>query len=256
MSAMDDEIKVLIEQLELKEKKIIANREYLRGILYGSEVVLALSRWGKVAASQTATTLITMFGVDQMIFTGVAGAADPNLEIGDIVISTELVQHDVDASAIPAIKRFEIPLLGISHFRANEALIEQAFTSASKYVHSHLENEVDAGYLKEYSITIPKVVKGLIASGDLFIADAKKIHELRRHLPELQCIEMEGAAVAQVCYEHEIPFVVIRAISDKSDHSAVVDFPKFVKYIDAHYSHGIIRGMLEPVVSISSLVCN
>jgi adenosylhomocysteine nucleosidase len=247
MSAMDEEIAVLIERLELQEKRIIANREYMRGILYGHEVVLSLSRWGKVAASQTTTTLITVFNVEKIIFTGVAGGADPSLSIGDIVISTELVQHDVDASPIPPLKRFEIPLIGISHFKADESLIEKAMASAQAYVTTHLYEEVDHGYLKEYSITTPKIVKGLIASGDLFIADAKKIHELRHALPGLQCIEMEGAAVAQVCYEHDIPFVVIRAISDKSDHSAVMDFPKFVKYIDAHYSNGIIRGMLEPL---------
>ena len=244
MSAMDDEIKLLIEHLELKEKRTIANREYLSGRLYGQHVVLAMSRWGKVAASQTATTLINLFSVDELIFTGVAGGANPKLNIGDIVISTELVQHDVDASAIPPMKRFEIPLLGISHFAADAGLIDQAFRSATAYVSQQLHADVAQEYLAEYSIMTPTVVKGLIASGDLFIADPSKIHELCHSLPHLECIEMEGAAVAQVCYEHKIPFVVIRSISDKSDHSAVLDFPKFVSHIAAQYSSGIIRGML------------
>jgi adenosylhomocysteine nucleosidase len=241
---MDEEIRLLIDDLDLEERRTIANREYLRGRLYGNDVVIAMSRWGKVAAAQTATTLIDRFEVTTMIFTGVAGAANPSVEIGDIVISTELVQHDVDASAIPPMKRFEIPLLGISHFQADPQLAANAVSAAETYVNDLLHLDVAAEYLREYQITKPRVISGLIGSGDLFIADAVKINELRRVLPELQCIEMEGAAVAQVCYEHSVPFVVIRALSDKADHSALVDFPMFVEHIAAHYSRGIIRGML------------
>lgn len=245
LSAMDDEIRLLIAETDLHEEQTIANRRYLIGTLYGNEVVLALSRWGKVAAAQTATTLINTFGVTKMIFTGVAGGVDPNLEIGDIVISTELVQHDVDASAVPPMKRFEIPQLGISHFKADTDLIERAKRAAEQYIKYELHSDVPTEYLIEYHIDTPQIIAGLIASGDLFIADAKKIHELRHLLPGLQAIEMEGAAVAQVCYENTVPFVVIRAMSDKADHSAIVDFPLFVKHIAAHYTHGIIKGMLQ-----------
>lgn len=243
LSAMDDEIRLLIEELVLREEQTIANRRYLIGTLYGNEVVLALSRWGKVAAAQTATTLINTFGVTKMIFTGVAGGVDPNLEIGDIVISTELVQHDVDASAVPPMKRFEIPLLGISHFKADSVLRGKVLSAAVSYA-STITSDIAVEYLAVYGIATPKVVEGLIASGDQFIADPKKTAELREALPNLQCIEMEGAAVAQVCYEYGVPFVVVRAISDKADHSAIIDFPQFVEHIAAHYSRGIIKGML------------
>lgn len=244
MSAMEEEIRLLSADLIVREERTIANRKYKTGILYGKEVVIVLSRWGKVAASQTATTLINLFGVDSMIFTGVAGGADPALNIGDIVISSELVQHDVDASAVPPMKRFEIPLLGISHFQSDDAMSESAFLAAKEYVEYELQKDVLAMYLEKYKITLPQVVKGLVASGDQFMADPVKMLELRNVLLELKCVEMEGAAVAQVCYEHHIPYVAIRILSDKADHSAVIDFPMFVEHIAAHYTRGIVKGML------------
>lgn len=244
LSAMDDEIRLLIDDLELHDEQSIANRRYLRGNLYGNDVVLALSRWGKVAAAQTATTLINVFGATRLIFTGVAGGVDPTLEIGDIVISTELLQHDVDASAVVPMKRFEIPLLGISHFKADALMRQSAEDAANRYA-SAVDSDIDRLHLDRYSITVPRVVSGLIASGDVFVADPLRTAELREALPALQCIEMEGAAVAQVCYEHGVAFVVIRAISDKADHSAVIDFPQFVANIAAHYSRGILKGMLR-----------
>jgi adenosylhomocysteine nucleosidase len=251
MSAMEDEIKLLLKHLDLHQSRTIANREYLQGKLYGKEVILALSRWGKVAASQTATTLINLFDVTSLIFTGVAGGANPERSIGDIVISTELVQYDVDASAIPPMKQFEIPLLGISHFKADPVLVQHAVDAAQEYVANNLQADVGAEYMNAYSITTATIIKGLIASGDEFIANAEKIAELRTLLPELQCIEMEGAAVAQVCYEHQIPFVVIRSISDRADHSAVTDFPMFVKHIASHYTNGVIRGMLKRMETVA-----
>ncbi|HYM20973.1 MAG TPA: 5'-methylthioadenosine/adenosylhomocysteine nucleosidase [Candidatus Kapabacteria bacterium] len=245
ISAMNEEIRLLVAHLDVDEKQTIANREYHQGKLFGKDVVLAFSRWGKVAATQTATTVINLFDIDILIFTGVAGAADPSLSIGDIIISTELVQHDVDVSAVVSMKKFEIPLLGVSHFKADAALIESAKRSAEEYVRSELHNTVASEYLRQYHISVPQVICGIISSGDLFIADAGKISDLRREIPGLMAIEMEGAAVAQVCYEHKIPFVVIRALSDKADHSAVTDFPIFVEHIAAHYTFGIIKGMLE-----------
>ncbi len=244
MSAMEEEISLLSADLILKEERTIANRKYQRGILYGKEVVIVLSRWGKVAASQTATTLINLFDVDSIIFTGVAGGADPALNIGDVVISSELVQHDVDASAVAPMKRFEIPLLGISHFKSDDAMAESAYLAAKQYVEKELHKDVAPRYLEKYKITVGQVVKGLIASGDQFMADPTKLLELRKALPDLKCVEMEGAAVAQVCYEHRIPYVAIRILSDKADHSAIIDFPLFVEHIAAHYTRGIVKGML------------
>ncbi|MFI5264526.1 MAG: 5'-methylthioadenosine/adenosylhomocysteine nucleosidase [Candidatus Kapaibacterium sp.] len=255
LSAMLEEIHLLSSNIIGKQITTIGNRDYIGGMLEGQNVVAAFSRWGKVAAAQTATTLITKFGAEKIIFTGVAGAAAPELEIGDVVIGKSLIQHDMDASAIPAFRKFEIPLLGITHFQADHDLVHLALESAREYLSSIRTQGISHSALDEYNIHGPNVYSGTIASGDLFIADSKKIASLRSEIEGLLCIEMEGAAVAQVCHEHQIPFVVIRAISDKADSNAMHDFPNFVKNIVSHYSYGIVRGMLRQlsVVSLYSL---
>jgi adenosylhomocysteine nucleosidase len=245
LSAMLEEIHLLSSNITDKQITSIGNRDYISGMLEGQNVVAAFSRWGKVAAAQTATTLITKFGAEKIIFTGASGAAAPELEIGDVVISKDLVQHDMDASVIPAFKKFEIPLLGITHFQSDHSLMQLALSSAQNYLAAIRSQSIPHDALDDYQIHSPKVVLGTIASGDQFIADHKKIESLRSEIEGLQCIEMEGAAVAQVCHEHQVPFVVIRAISDKADSNAMHDFPNFIKNIVSHYSYGIVRGMLK-----------
>ncbi|MDP4219216.1 MAG: 5'-methylthioadenosine/adenosylhomocysteine nucleosidase [Bacteroidota bacterium] len=249
LSAMPEEIDLLSSNIEDAEVLTFGGREYITGKLEGQEVVAVFSRWGKVAAAQTATTLITKFGAKKIIFTGVAGAAAPDLRIGDVVIGEELLQHDMDASLIPAFVRFEIPLLGITHFKSDRELTLLAFNAAQEYLSairsSSLSSELQSTTLDDHGIGIPTARFGIIASGDQFIGDSAKITELREAINGLLCIEMEGAAVAQVCHEHQIPFAVIRAISDKADSNAVHDFPGFVKNIVSHYSNGIVRSMLK-----------
>jgi adenosylhomocysteine nucleosidase len=245
LSATPEEIYLVSSQISGKHVATIGNRDYICGTLEGKNVVAVFSRWGKVAAAQTAATLITKFGIDKIIFTGVAGAAAPELEIGDVVISQDLIQHDMDASPIPAFTRFEIPLLGATHFKADSDLKHFAEHAAKDFLESISSQGISLSDLDEYHIHYPKVVIGTIASGDQFIADKTKIQELCAAIRDLQCIEMEGAAVAQVCYEHLIPFVIIRAISDKADSNAIHDFPGFLKNIVSHYSYGIVTRMLK-----------
>jgi len=245
LSAMPEENNLISSKIENRSVTSLGTRDYVEGTLAGKKVIAAFSRWGKVAAAQAATTMITKFGTEKIIFTGVAGAASPELEIGDVVISKDLIQHDMDASAIPAFQRFEIPLLGITHFKADHELIMIAEEAAREYLHSVLSSDIPISSLEKYVIHSPNVVLGTIATGDQFIADEKKILSLRADIPNLKCIEMEGAAVAQVCHEHQIPFVVIRAISDKANSNAIHDFPHFVSSIVCHYSFGIVTGMLK-----------
>jgi adenosylhomocysteine nucleosidase len=245
MGAMPEEIFLISSKIENKEIQSIGNRDYISGELCGKKVVAVFSRWGKVASAQTATTLITKFNVGKIIFTGVAGGADPELEIGDVVISRDLIQHDMDASPIPAFAKFEIPLLGITHFKADPELVRTAEASAKYFLANIADHTIPKEIVDQYSITVPKISLGTIATGDEFIANPAKIAELRSQIPGLQCIEMEGAAVAQVCHEHRIPFVVIRAISDKADSGAIHDFPNFVKHVVSHYSLGIVSEMLS-----------
>ncbi len=223
-------------------------RTFVSGRLHGREVVVVFSRWGKVAAASTATTLIERFGVGMLVFTGVAGALDRTLNVGDIVVGARLVQHDMDASAIPGVQRFEVPLLGTRFLDAPVELVARARSAAARFLDEDLRAAISPEVLAEFGIIAPKVVTGLIASGDQFIASDAVAEGLRCALPGLQCVEMEGAAVAQVAYEHGLPFIVLRTISDKADHSAHVDFRGFVTRIAAHFTCGCVIRLLQTTV--------
>lgn len=245
MGAMEQEIGLLRRNLEKPKHEMHGKRQYTSGLFHDREVVTVFSRWGKVAAASTATTLIERYGVDMIIFTGVAGAADPSLEIGDIVVASETVQHDMDVSALPGFKRFEIPLLGKSHFPVDERFIKLGADSATRFVNQYLNSPEFEKSREQFGVKEPSVNTGLIASGDSFVSDTQKIQSLANELPGLKCVEMEGAAVAQVCYEHQIPMILLRVISDKANHDAVVDFPAFIENIACPITCGVIEELIE-----------
>jgi adenosylhomocysteine nucleosidase len=242
---MTEEVALIEASLTRSRGHDIGMRTYHEGELLGRTVVLAFSRWGKVAAASTATTMIEQFGADIIVFTGVAGGADPDLDIGDVVVADELVQHDMDASAMPMFEPFEVPLLGVSRFRVAPEYHRIAAEAAHAYLENGLRETVTPEILEEFGISNPKAVSGLIASGDQFIADSEAQHRLRRLLPRLLCVEMEGAAVAQVCYEHSVPFVTLRAVSDKADSEAVINFSRFVTHAASPFSFGIVSELLQ-----------
>src|SRR5262249_2589905 len=212
------------------------------------EAVLVFSRWAKVAAASTVTTLIEAFGVDLVLFTGVAGAADPSLEIGDVVIGTTLIQHDLDPR--PLYPRFEGPLLAQTSFQAPLHLLALARESATMYLHKRVHRDIPAETLHTFGINPPpRLHEGLIISGDQFIANPETLSNLRSDLvsaglPAPLCVEMEGAAVAQVCHEHGIPVIVMRTISDRADHSAAIDFASFAAKVASHFSRGIVEQLI------------
>lgn len=236
ISAMHDELAALLAILEDTQTKTLGERTYYQGKIKQQEVVIVFSNWGKVAAAITTTQLISTYQPREIIFTGVAGAIDSNLNVGDVVFATQLVQHDMDAS--PLFPKFEIPLIGKSYFEtsANNFLYQCTQVFKDNYF-----NHISKEEAKYFSIEHPTLVKGLIASGDQFISDDETFNNLKTNLPQLQCVEMEGAAVAQVCEAYRIPFNIIRIISDKADHSAPVDFPKFTKQIASKYAKGILE---------------
>ncbi len=239
LGAMLEEVRTIGHAMTNVSKQTIAGREYWLGELTGRDVALVFSGWGKVAAASTTTTLIDRFGCGLVLFTGVAGAASNDLEIGAIVIASSLIQHDMDVSASGLFARFEIPLLGISFFPVSIHLSQCALTA------THLFLEKAGGHLQTHLVLAglgrtPNVYLGIIASGDQFIASAERLAELRSDIPDLLAVEMEGAAVAQVCYEHGVECVVIRSISDRADHTAHLDFPKFVEHVASFYSLGIV----------------
>jgi adenosylhomocysteine nucleosidase len=250
LGAMPQEIFLLQKDLRIVKRQTRARREYLEGVLYGRDVVLVFSRCAKVAAASTVTTLIEVFGVDLVVFTGVAGATDPKLAIGDVVIGTTLVQHDLDAR--PLFRRFEVPLLGQLSFESPPAIVLLARESAESYLHNQMRQDVPPAVLSAFAIGTPEVHEGLIVSGDQFVAHPEAIVSLRlamqsAGLPAPLCVEMEGAAVAQVCHEHELPVVVMRTISDKADHSAAIDFGPFVEKVASHFTCGIVKELIRRV---------
>ncbi len=226
MAAMPEEIAGLSDLMTERKVTEAGKRSYLEGKLFGKAVVLVFSRWGKVAASSTATTLINQFKVDKILFTGVAGAVHSMLRVGDIVIGETFIQHDLDAQ--PFFKRHEIPLLGVSEIKAS-----REFVNAVK----HAADQFAAEERLTYS---PQVYRGQVVSGDRFFADTAALEELRGHCPDALCVEMEGAAVAQVCYEHGVDYVVVRTISDDGKDGAPDDFAEFVREVASHYSNGIV----------------
>lgn len=248
IGAMLEEIELVKQEMKIDSEEVIGKRSYYLGELYGKDAVLVFSRYGKVAAASTVTTLIEKFNVDIIVFTGVAGAVAKELHIGDIVIADRLIQHDMDITPLaPELGRFYIPLINKDYFEVPRELVKKAEISAEKYIKEHMEKEVSKELLKEFKISIPHITTGTIASGDQFIADSGKIHELAASIENLKCVEMEGAAVAQICYEHSIPCAVIRVMSDNADEHADVNFSRFVEKTASFFTRGVIRELIKNI---------
>ena len=209
IGAMDDEVSALKDAMYLERKKTIAGMEFFVGTLGGCHVAIVQSGMGKVNAGTCAQLLISEFNARAVINTGVAGSLDNKLDIEDFVVSVDAVQHDFDVSPIGFVKG-EIPYTGRYAFDADSKLREKAVDAISK--------------------TAPdvKVHEGRVCSGDQFISSSDQKDAITASFGGL-CCEMEGAAIAQSCYLNEVPFVIIRAISDKADGSAHEDYGEFVK---------------------------
>lgn len=243
LSAFAQEQAGLLALLEQPERVQRAGRTFWHGFLHGVPVVLALSKLGKVAAATTATTVIEAFGAQRLLFTGVAGGVGAGVQVGDVVVASDFVQHDMDCS--PLFPRYEIPLYGQSRF-ACDATLAAHLTVAAQQALARLGDESGLEAL-------PRQVKscvhqGLIASGDRFVSSASEVAELTRSLshaghPPL-AVEMEGAAVAQVCHDYQVPFAAVRTISDRADDTAHVDFNQFIEHTASRYAVQIVQGFL------------
>ncbi len=248
MSAMSEELGALLEELEDREAEpiLLGGSEYHQGRLFGQEVVLAFSGWGKVASASVATTLLQSFQVEEVLFTGVAGAISPELQVGDVVLATELIQHDMDASPVPGIERFEIPLLGETRFATNGERLTRGLAGIEAFLEKGGASGVEHSPFGQVGERHPEVFQGLVASGDQFIAGREERERLIHLLPDALCVEMEGAAVAQVCFEHSRPVTVVRTISDTADALSPLDFPLFLKTLAGVYSKGLVEALLAP----------
>ena len=234
-----DEVKALLTE---KTTVKIANREFVVGKIGNMRCVVAFSKWGKVAATITATLLIQEFGVTDLFFIGTAGALADNLKVGDIVVSKRLVQHDLDAR--PLMQHFEIPLLNRVYIDSDPDLTALASQAIGNLIERGVARMVGEEAVKEFALN-PTLYFGDIASGDQFVNSIEKRREILDSLPDVKCVEMEGAAVAQVCLEFNTPFTVIRTISDTADHNANVDFGKFIVEVANAYSRAIVSEIMR-----------
>ncbi|NLK28235.1 MAG: 5'-methylthioadenosine/adenosylhomocysteine nucleosidase [Clostridiales bacterium] len=207
IGAMEEEVSILKKHMKDTKVSKIASTEFCEGILEGKQVVVVRSGIGKVNAAISTQILVDRYQVDAVINTGVAGSLRNEINIGDIVLSTDALQHDMDATGF-GYEAGVIPRMECSIFQADEGLLLKA-----KKVCSELIPEVG-------------VHTGRVVSGDQFISDSRKKKWLLQNFAGY-CTEMEGAAIAQAAYLNKIPFLIIRAISDKADQSAEMAYSEF-----------------------------
>lgn len=224
IGAMEEEVARLKEEMEIKEIIEKAGMSFAKGMLEGKEVVIVRSGIGKVNMAVCAQILADVFQVDTLINTGVAGSLDAAIDIGDIVISTDAVQHDMDTSVFGD-KLGQVPRMDIYAFPADPRLVEAA-VAANKEANPDIHT-----------------FTGRVLTGDQFISGTEKKEWLIKEF-DGKCAEMEGAAMAQVAYINKISYVIIRAISDKADNSSSMDYGTFETQAIAHtvrLVHNLLR---------------
>ena len=236
VSAMHEELRALLPLLQDSHVERRAGRDFHLGSLDGHAVVLVLSGIGKVAAATTTAVLLDSLAVRALLLTGVAGGLGAGVRVGDVVVAKGLMQHDMDAS--PLFPRYEVPLTGQSCFPADPALCAALSAGCRRVL------QAPHPALAAFGIAAPRLHEGLVISGDRFVATAALSGALRAELPEALAVEMEGAAVAQVCANFERPFGVVRTVSDSADDAARVDFPRFIAEVAAEFSRDIVRATL------------
>ncbi|GGO22994.1 5'-methylthioadenosine/adenosylhomocysteine nucleosidase [Deinococcus humi] len=220
IGAMDEEIELLLSDLQGRQELAYPGATLYRGQLDGVTVLLTRGGIGKVNAALTTAHLLAA-GASRIIFTGVAGGVHPELRVGDIVVSTDCVQHDVDVTAL-GYPVGTVP--GEAPAWAADDTLRGAAVQAAQEVSG------------------VRVIEGRVASGDQFIASPEGVRRLQSVF-DAACAEMEGAAVAQVCAKAGIPFVIIRSVSDTADGSASVDYREFMPQV-ARHAKAVVRGML------------
>lgn len=220
IGAMEQEIALLKQQLVNATTTAVANFEFHRGTLQGVEVVLVQSGIGKVTAAIATTLLIQQFKPDCVINTGSAGGFDPELSVGDIVISSEVRHHDVDVTAF-GYEPGQVPRLPAA-FMAHPALILAAEQSIA-------------------ALGFCQTKKGLITTGDVFMCDPDRIAKTRATFPTMLAVEMEGAAIAQACYQLNTPFVVIRSLSDIAGKESPSSFDAYLEVASRNSSAMVIE---------------
>ena len=223
LGAFNKEVMMLEEQLTDKQQQTIEGMRFVTGRLHGKSVVVAWTGIGKVNAAMTTTLLIEHFRPGEVIFSGIAGSVNPQLSPGDIVIAAETAHHDMGILRADGFYNRGVinPLDGWRN---------PVYLPADKRLLKLAEQAADQVVLKTIKTTVgertPKIIKGVVVTGDVFVASPAKCAELRERL-NADAVEMEGAAMAQICYQRRIPHLVVRSISDKADETAREDSMMF-----------------------------
>ena len=226
IGAMEVEIASLKSAMKVSRMLKKAQMEFLEGELEGCQAVVVRSGIGKVNAAVCTQILVDEFGVDGVINTGIAGSLKAEINIGDIVLSTDVLHHDMDATGF-GYPLGQIPQMDAFSFQADEQMRKLAWGGGG-------------GVNPEI-----RVFEGRVVSGDQFISSREVKDKIKENFDGC-CTEMEGAAIAQTAYLNQIPFVIIRAISDKADDSATMDYPTFEKQAVEH-SVRLTRGFLKRI---------
>ena len=227
IGAMDLEVNALREAMQLETKITRANMDFYEGTLNGANVVIVRCGIGKVNAALCTQILADCFCVTHIINTGVAGSLNAKLDIGDIVISRDAIHHDVDVT-IFGYALGEVPQIGVREFAADKTMAELALETCRK-----VNPDIHA-------------IMGRVVSGDQFISSSEVKDRLIRTFAG-DCAEMEGASIAHGAYLNHIPFVIIRAISDKADNSAEMDYPTF-EAAAADHSAALVKELVAHLV--------
>lgn len=235
--AMQEEFGHLENLIENTETKTVYGRDFISGKINGNDVIAVVSRIGKVAAAITTALLIDKFSVDAILFCGIAGGLKDDIKVGDIAIGTSCVQHDFYLADNDI---FRIPLLNVSSILCDSELSKRCISAAESFSKKAREKKEICEFYDSMGISTPSVHTGVIASGDQFINKPEKKAWLKEKIEDAVCCEMEGAAVAQACFEAGVPFAIIRVISDSADDNADFSFDQFVG-ASSLFSQGIIK---------------
>jgi adenosylhomocysteine nucleosidase len=234
ISALPEEQQALLAELQHSRTETLAGRRLFHGQLAGVPVVLVLSGIGKVAAAATTALVLQHAGARLVLFTGVAGGLAAAVRVGDVVVGTGFMQHDMDAS--PLFPRWVVPSLTPADSRsrfdtdpAAAAVLRNALLHTLPQTSCHV---------------------GLIVSGDRFVSSSVECQRLRADLPEALAVDMESAAVAQVCADFGAPLAVLRSISDRADDAAHVDFPRFLAEVAAPLAHAVVMAALPALATL------